>query len=587
VQTRGNSPTIVEESPVHEIVQVARIERKHAGSILPQPSWSGHRLLVIRTGNAQVATGGHIHTLGAGAVAWFHDNEVVQGHVVDAPWSAYTILFRAPLLMPPEYEARVRYLRKKALFAACEGLWERWLETSVPPVTRLFQVQAAWMRLLADLLTPGQSAFHVGAETARWWNIENELRNDLARPIDMRAKSRLARCSPSAITRSCRCAVGMPPLKRVKELRMSLARSLVRASSLTFTQLAERVGYQRLHEFSRAYHAHFRLSATEDRERFASDRGDRSRQPPSPLSSPLGEEGRVRGIVAKSESVSPEWPKQVPASPIRKVVFVARFRIRQQGRSYTELSFPGHHIQLTTRGRARIASCGRSYEVGPGGVLWFHNDEDFFTRVLKAPWAFCNVSFFAPTLPPPEFAARFQARRLEQIMPVYDALYRTWTNTSLPPLQRVLRVQAALLEFLAELASHAPQGIAEDQEAALWWQLEAQLRENLHRPVDLRLMSQLAKRSPTTITRACQRAVGKSPRKRLKEIRLEMARGLIWMSRLSFKEVAARVGYARVQELSRDYRKRFDVTPSQDRTDFPRIYRKVFRLPYTMESGRD
>jgi transcriptional regulator GlxA family with amidase domain len=113
------------------------------------------------------------------------------------------------------------------------------------------------------------------------------------------------------------------------------------------------------------------------------------------------------------------------------------------------------------------------------------------------------------------------------------------------------------------------------------------LRKNLHRPVSLRLMSQLVKRSPTTITRACRRAVGTSPRKRVKEMRLQMARGLIWMSRLSFKEIAFRVGYARVQELSRDYHKKFGLTPTRDRKEFPTTYKRVFGLPYTTGSGRD
>jgi transcriptional regulator GlxA family with amidase domain len=570
-------------APIEEIVQVASIERRHAGAILPQPAWSGHRILVVRTGQAQVETGGQIHAIGPAATVWVHGDEHVQGRVIQAPWHAYSILFRAPLLMPPEYEARIRYLPHRKLFADCEALWERWLEAPPVPLRRLFLVQAALMRLLARLLTPEQSAFQVGAGTARWWRIEDELRTGLARPIRMSGMSRRSRCSPSTIMRSCVRAVGVPPLKRVKALRMSLARSLVRASPLTFTQIAERVGYQRLHEFSRAYHAHFQVSATQERTRFAPKRGE---TPGYAVTLPA-ERSESRTENETLAKPSAEWPKWVGASPIRKVVFVARFEVREQGRSNTEYSFPGHHIQLTRRGRARIASCGRCHEVGPGGVLWFHNDEDFSILVRDVPWAFCNVSFLAPTLPPPDFAGRFQTRKPERILPLYDALYHTWTNLTLPPLQRLFRVHAALLEFLAELTNQAQNRIRVDQEAALWWKLETQLRTNLHRPIDLRRMSRLVNSSPTTIRRACQRATGKSPRKRINEMRLEMARGLIWMSELSFKEIASRVGYARVQELSRHYHRRFGVTPTQDRREFPRIYRRVFRLPYTTGNERD
>ena len=123
-----------------------------------------------------------------------------------------------------------------------------------------------------------------------------------------------------------------------------------------------------------------------------------------------------------------------------------------------------------------------------------------------------------------------------------------------------------------------------EQETALWWQVETDLRKDLRRPVNLRTMSESVNRSRATITRSCQFAVGMSPMKRLKQMRLSMARGLVQMSRLTISDIAERVGYVRVHELSRDYHKQFGVTPTEDREQYPRIYRREFGMPFTSDA---
>lgn len=58
------------------------------------------------------------------------------------------------------------------------------------------------------------------------------------------------------------------------------------------------------------------------------------------------------------------------------------------------------------------------------------------------------------------------------------------------------------------------------------------------------------------------------------ELRLGYARGLVQHSDLPMTEIAMRLGYARSQELSRDYRLRFQITPRDDRNRAP-VYKGV------------
>jgi len=61
--------------------------------------------------------------------------------------------------------------------------------------------------------------------------------------------------------------------------------------------------------------------------------------------------------------------------------------------------------------------------------------------------------------------------------------------------------------------------------------------------------------------------------KRLKELRLGHARGLVQHSDLPITEIAFRVGYGRSQEFSRDYHHRFGVSPREDRRQPPSYLR--------------
>jgi transcriptional regulator GlxA family with amidase domain len=99
----------------------------------------------------------------------------------------------------------------------------------------------------------------------------------------------------------------------------------------------------------------------------------------------------------------------------------------------------------------------------------------------------------------------------------------------------------------------------------LWWEAEEWLRANIQRPISLDDLCAQTGRSPNTIARACRAAVGLAPMKRLKQIRLSLARGLVRHSTLNITEIALRVGYARVHEFSRDYRKAFGVPPTAER----------------------
>ena len=119
------------------------------------------------------------------------------------------------------------------------------------------------------------------------------------------------------------------------------------------------------------------------------------------------------------------------------------------------------------------------------------------------------------------------------------------------------------LSPLAELPT--PVAIYPANARERWWRAERLLRLRLDASLDLAEIARLAGMSARTTNRACKAATGMTPVRRLRELRMIYARGLLQHTDLPVTEIAFRVAYARVQEFSRDFKKRYGQTPREAR----------------------
>lgn len=252
---------------------------------------------------------------------------------------------------------------------------------------------------------------------------------------------------------------------------------------------------------------------------------------------------------------------------IRQVVLVDRIE-RARRVAFAATSLPGHLIHLVTSGRVRQEVEGRVYEIGPGQAIWYHDDEPVSGEIIEAPWRFLTVNFLAPALSPPPFEARVKIVD-RNVTKHFEQLLDAWRDVKVGESIRQMRVTARLLDLLTLLLPRASQSFVVNPAARLWWDIESQLRKDLHRPIDLSLLQRISHRSMRTIVRACHEAIAMPPMQRVKQMRLSMGRGLVLHSDLRFTEIATRIGYPRVQEFSRDYHRQFGVTPSSDRRAGP------------------
>lgn len=235
---------------------------------------------------------------------------------------------------------------------------------------------------------------------------------------------------------------------------------------------------------------------------------------------------------------------------------------------YVGTALPGHLIHVVTEGKVLQEISGRHYRLEPGMAVWYHEDETVFGQITDVPWTFYTASFHARRLPPPPYEHRVWPTTPRAVK-LFQSLLDAWRDQSSSPLTRHLQVLSGLTQLLLEMLPSELRNDGTEAQTDLWWDLEVKLREDLSRPIDMRLLQKLSGHSQRSVIRACHLAVGIPPMKRVKRLRLSYARGLILYSQLSLTEIALRVGYGRVQELSRDYRHHFGVTPTEDRLTGP------------------
>lgn len=256
------------------------------------------------------------------------------------------------------------------------------------------------------------------------------------------------------------------------------------------------------------------------------------------------------------------WP---PVGPCRvlEIRLVDLCEFKRLG-AYSSTSLPGHLVHLFVSGRVSQEMNGRSYDMAQGHAVWYHEDELVRGQILQSPWRFYTCNFVAPGVTPPPFEERVWQGR-PRTLAKFALLLRAWRDPAANAVQREMLVHSRLMSLLAEFTAERGQQFSVAPQSRLWWDLECRLREDLSRPISLTLMEELSGRSVATIARACKSALGLPPMKRVKQIRMSLARGLVQRSNSLLKEIAAQTGYARLHEFSRDYHKFFGVTPGMDR----------------------
>jgi AraC-like DNA-binding protein len=237
---------------------------------------------------------------------------------------------------------------------------------------------------------------------------------------------------------------------------------------------------------------------------------------------------------------------------------------REPGGHRQARSLPGHLFHLVIGGAYHLRSNGRTYRIERGDVIYYHESErvDWLGNTKRV--EFYSVGFLAPAWPPLPIESRvFPGKR--ELEKAFERLYRASLRPHLA--DRTLCVYAELLGIMRLVDQRLQRSPTPPAGDTRWWNIEKALRERRTFRTTLDALCKIAHSSRASVVRACRKTTGRSPMQRLKQMRLDEARGLLLYSDLTVSQVAEYLGYPRVHEFSREFSKRFGMPPSAARTN--------------------
>ena len=255
---------------IHQVLEVRTEEHRLGGFRYGELNTVGQLLLVALTGRSELDLNGRTHLLTPGTAAWLQEAEWLRLLVAKTPWSCLRIRFTSGALpsLPPS--ARVKSLGVKSLRASRE-LVAAW--SGRPSISRNLLVHGLAEQLVGYLLSHAPDVPALSAEAiSPWWKVETEVRRNLARAYSLNELCALAGTNRVILEEAARDATGLTPIRRIRQIRLLHAQTLMRNSNLLLKEVAVAAGYSRLHEFSRDYRRQFGLSPHKHRSQGYPDR---------------------------------------------------------------------------------------------------------------------------------------------------------------------------------------------------------------------------------------------------------------------------------------------------------------------------
>ena len=223
-------------------------------------SLPGHLFHFIKSGSYKLKTNSREYNIEAGDLIYYHGTENVEWIGNNSVVIFYSIGFTAKKLQPYSLNNRVLKANDK-------------IEKTFKKIYKLFSMPgsnekrfilfAEMNRLLGEVEKLNKKVEPISDSANIWWEIEKYFytNQDFRPAIDNMCE--LGKCSRSTLVRKCKTATGKAPLSRMQELRMREAEALLKNSTLNVTQVAEYLGYPRIHEFSREFSQYFSYPPTQ------------------------------------------------------------------------------------------------------------------------------------------------------------------------------------------------------------------------------------------------------------------------------------------------------------------------------------
>lgn len=262
-------------APVEAIVGVWKFTRPPHFKAVTR-SLPGHLLHWVAQGSYTLQTNGREYRIKAGDLIYYNESEEVLCTGEASQVVFYSVGFLAPRYpsLPMSHRVSRADASMKVMFLRLHKIWDGGSGRNQ------FEIHALLNSILHTLehTVPCQPNLDQTGDDVPWWRAEAGIREHrLFRPT-LSDLSKLAGVGRGILFRACKKATGTTPMQRLRTIRMEEARGLITFAHLNVSQIADYLGYTRVHEFSRDFATFHSKSPSEFRRSLHKDQPPNSRQ---------------------------------------------------------------------------------------------------------------------------------------------------------------------------------------------------------------------------------------------------------------------------------------------------------------------
>lgn len=249
----------------------------------------------------------------------------------------------------------------------------------------------------------------------------------------------------------------------------------------------------------------------------------------------------------------------LPQCPVEAVTFISKLE-RPSGYRSKARSIPGHLLHYIIRGGYTLLMNGREYRINRGDIIYYYETEDVEWKQTQSPVSFYSIGFMAKKLPPLPFEQR-KMKAPRGAEKLFREMHRA--SSEKDGFQRTFRLYSLLLNILARIYRPGEAWSPQERSGSGWWRVERYVREKKRFRPRLAELAEIAGMSKSGLHRECMKVFNKAPLKRVREIRMEEARGFLRFSAFSVTEIALILGYNAIGEFTREFTKYFNLPPTK------------------------
>ena len=241
--------------------------------------------------------------------------------------------------------------------------------------------------------------------------------------------------------------------------------------------------------------------------------------------------------------------------PVTSITGIWKLRIAAGATTVTN-ALPGHLLHYVIFGAYTMIVNGKEYQVRAGDIIHYFGTEEVAAINKGEEVQFYSLAFEAPLIQVPNDTTRV-IRGEDNTLKAFRHIYEL---AGCKDMSTVCESYMELFNILKVVADHVPEGMADGSDN-LWTRLERQIRNKRDFRASVPELCEKSHVSPSTLHRVCVKITGVSPAKRLMQMRMEEAKGLLLYSDMSATSIALELGYSRLHEFSRDVKKYFGASP--------------------------